>query len=90
MNLILQKTIYSCDQVKTLLYDYLDETLPTLTSMRFHLHLNLCSKCREYLFLYKKAANAKAFRLENPAPEEFLKATLEFLKKEGIVDQNEK
>jgi hypothetical protein len=53
------------------------------------MHLNGCAACREYLFLYKKAADAESFRKEFPAPSEFLKSTLAFLEKEGIVDGNE-
>ncbi len=81
---------YPCDKVRDFIYDYIENELPTLVSIRFHMHLNGCAKCREYLFLYKKAANAKEFRRENPAPKEFLDATLDFLRKEGIVDNEEK
>ncbi|MDB5050852.1 MAG: putative zinc-finger [Fibrobacteres bacterium] len=79
------KVTYPCEKVREFMYDYLDDSLPTITSIRFHLHLNGCVQCREYLFLYKKAADAKSFRKENPAPEEFLASTLEFLEKEGIT-----
>lgn len=67
------------------MYDYLEDSLPTLVSMRFHLHLNGCVECREYLFLYKKAAHAKDFRQQNPPPQEFLDSTLNFLRKQGII-----
>ena len=76
---------FPCETVRQFMYDYLDESLPTVTSIRFHLHLNGCEKCRQYLYLYKKAANAKAFRNENPPPPEFLVTTLDFLEKQGIV-----
>lgn len=89
MNKVFQKVIFSCEQVRAFMYEYLDEKLPTFTSIRFHLHLNLCAECRQYLFLYKKAANAKEFRDKHPAPQEFLNATMEFLKKEGIVGRDE-
>ena len=80
------KAAYPCDKVRDFMYDYLDESLPKLTSIRFHLHLNGCAECREYLFLYKKAANAREFRMEHPAPDAFLASTLDFLQKEGIAD----
>lgn len=83
------KMTYPCGKVRDFMYDYLDDRLPTLTSIRFHLHLNGCAQCREYLFLYKKAADAKAFRKEYPAPKEFLASTLDFLEKEGIVGAEE-
>lgn len=79
------KLTYPCDKVRDFMYDYLDESLPKITSIRFHIHLNGCAQCREYLFLYKKAANAKEFRKEHPAPEAFLASTLDFLQKEGIT-----
>jgi hypothetical protein len=77
--------LYPCEKVRDFMYDHLEGSLPTLTSMRFHLHLNGCAPCREYLFLYRKAADAEKFRKENPPPEELLSATLEFLKQEGVV-----
>lgn len=82
---LLYKVTYPCEKVRDFMYDYLDESLPTMTSIRFHLHLNGCVRCREYLFLYKKAANAKEFRKENPPPDEFQAATLDFLEKQGIT-----
>lgn len=88
MNGLLNKVMYTCDKARDFMYDFLDESLPTLTSIRFHLHLNLCAECREYLFLYKKAANAGEFRKEHPAPDAFLTSTLEFLKKEGITGED--
>ena len=85
----LYKVTYPCEKVREFMYDYLDESLPTLTSIRFHLHLNGCVQCREYLFLYKKAANAKEFRKKNPPPDEFLAGTLDFLEKQGITGPEE-
>src|SRR3954468_4996061 len=76
---------YPCSKVRDFLYDYLEDNLPTIVSIRFHLHLNGCPQCREYLYLYKKAANAKEFRAENPPPPEFLASTLAFLEKQGIT-----
>jgi predicted anti-sigma-YlaC factor YlaD len=89
MSGLFYKVTYPCEKVREFMYDYLDDRLPMLTSIRFHMHLNGCAACREYLFLYKKAADAKSFRKEHPAPEEFLKSTLAFLEKEGIVDDGD-
>jgi predicted anti-sigma-YlaC factor YlaD len=83
---MMAKALYTCDQVRDFMYDYLEDRLPMVTNIRFHLHLNSCPECRAYLFLYRKAANAQAFRKENPPPEEFLASTLDFLAQEGIVD----
>lgn len=79
------KMTYPCDEVRDFMYDFLEESLPKLTAIRFHVHLNGCADCREYLFLYKKAANAGEFRKEHPAPDALLAATLAFLQKEGIA-----
>lgn len=80
--------LYPCDKVRDFMYDHLEGNLPPLTAIRFHLHLNGCPQCREYLYLYRKAADAQAFRKENPPPEEFLSTTLDFLKQEGIVGED--
>lgn len=80
------KLTFPCDKVRDFMMDYLEDRLPTLTSIRFHLHLNGCAPCRAYLILYRKAANAQTFRNENPPPEGFLESTLKFLEKQGIAD----
>ena len=85
MSPLMRKALYPCEQVREFMYDYLEEKLPMVTSVRFHLHLNLCPPCREYLYLYRTAANAQAFRKENPVPDECLDSTLDFLKRAGIV-----
>jgi predicted anti-sigma-YlaC factor YlaD len=85
MSGLFYKITYSCEKVREFMYDYLEDSLPTMVSVRFHLHLNGCAECREYLYLYKKAANAKDFRQQNPPPQEFLDSTLEFLRKQGII-----
>lgn len=84
---IFQKALYPCERIREFMIDYLEDKLPAVTNIRFHLHLSNCAPCREYLFLYRKAANAQTFRAENPPPDELLDATLDFLKKEGIVDE---
>ncbi len=85
MSGLFYKVTYTCEKAREFMYDYLEDGLPFWVSLRFHMHLNGCPQCREYLFLYKKAANAKDFRKENPAPQEFLDSTLDFLRKEGIA-----
>lgn len=89
MSGLFYKATFTCDKVRDFMYDFLDESLPTFTSIRFHLHLNGCADCREYLFLYKKAANAREFRKEHPAPDAFLASTLDFLRKEGITEADQ-
>ncbi len=82
---LLYRVTYPCEMVREYMYDHLEGNLSTLTSMRFHLHLNGCLACREYLFLYKKVATTMAFRKEFPIPHDCLDQTLEFLRKKGIV-----
>lgn len=86
---VLLKAFYPCEKVRDFMYDHLEGSLPNLVSMRFQAHLALCPDCSRYLLLYKAAANAKDFRKANPPPEECLDATLDFLKKEGIVAPDE-
>lgn len=81
--------LYPCDKVRDFMYDYLEETLPKSVALRFHLHLNGCAACREYLYLYRTAANAGKFRRENPPPGELLDSTLDFLRREGVLGDGE-
>lgn len=83
------KVTYPCEKARDFMIDYLEDRLPTLTAIRFHLHLNGCAPCRAYLILYRKAANAQTYRNENPPPEEFLDSTLKFLEKQGIADSQD-
>lgn len=89
MNSLFYKATYPCEKAREFMYDYLENNLPALVSIRFHIHLYGCPQCREYLFLYRKAANVKEFRKEYPAPQEFLDSTLDFLRKEGIAAPSE-
>lgn len=84
---LMQKVLFDCERIREFMIDYLEDKLPAVTNIRFHVHLANCPACREYLYLYRTAANAETFRNENPPPEELLDATLDFLKKEGIVDE---
>ncbi len=83
------KVAYPCEQAREFMYDYLDGQLPMFKQFRFQIHLNGCTECREYYLLYKKAAHAYEFRKENPPPSEFLEHTLDFLRKEGIVGDDD-
>ncbi len=89
MKALLFKAFYPCEKIRDFMYDYLEGELPTVVSLRFHTHLTICPECQKYLHLYRTAANAQAFRKENPAPEEFLASTLDFLAKEGIVGEDD-
>jgi predicted anti-sigma-YlaC factor YlaD len=82
MNMMMQAIVYPCEKVAAFAYDYLEGTLPPLTRIRFHLHLNGCEKCREFVRLYRAAANPREFLAENPIPDSLLEHTLEFLEKE--------
>lgn len=86
MSGLMHLAVYPCEKVRDFMIDYLEDRLPAFTSIRFHVHLNMCSQCREYLILYRKAANASTFRKENPPPKECLESTLRFLEERGITD----
>lgn len=81
---------YPCEKVRGFMIDYLEDRLPSFTGIRFHLHLNTCAQCREYLLLYRKTANASTFRKEEPLPEDSLETALRFLASRGITDPEEK
>lgn len=82
---LMLKMLYPCERIREFMIDYIEDKLPPLTNIRFHIHVSNCPECREYLYLYRTASNAAKFRNENPPPEELLEATLDFLRKEGIV-----
>ncbi len=84
---------YSCDEIHDFIYDYLENALPPLTSFRFHLHLNTCTECRQFLYLYEKTSKIGKWKNQIDShkidpPKEMLEATLEFLKKEGIFEND--
>lgn len=79
---LLHRVIYPCDQIVEFTYDYLEGALPPLTLLRFHLHLRTCKGCKEFVRLYRAAANPAAFLHENPIPTELKDYTLLFLEAE--------
>jgi hypothetical protein len=83
---LFHRVAYPCDKIPEFAYDFLDAKLPLLTAWRFRLHLSGCHGCREYLKLYQMAADTQKFIVDNPLPPEMLESTLEFLKKEGVVE----
>jgi hypothetical protein len=77
--------LYSCDRVRDMLYDDLDGTLPRIAALRLKLHLWACVRCREYMRLYRLAADMRAFRKDNPPPTDFMDRTLDYLERQGIA-----
>ena len=77
--------VFPCDRVRDLLYDALEGSLSPLVSLRFRLHLKGCAPCREYLRLYRMAADMKSFRRDNPPPTPLMDRTLAFLEERGIA-----
>jgi len=86
MSALFYRLYYPCDRIRDFAYDYLEGKLTLAVSIRFHMHLRGCPQCREYLALYRLAANPAAFLKENPPPRELLDHTLEFLEKQGLTD----
>ncbi|WP_447968212.1 zf-HC2 domain-containing protein [Nitrospira sp. M1] len=39
----------TCQNVASIITDYLEDAMPFSTRLRFHLHLGLCFSCRNYL-----------------------------------------
>jgi predicted anti-sigma-YlaC factor YlaD len=77
--------LYPCESVREKLYDAVEGSLAPLVSLRFRLHLKYCPPCREYLRLYRMAADMKSFRRDNPPPTDLMDKTLDFLERQGIA-----
>ncbi len=79
-----------CERIADFVYDYADGNLPSQwQAMRFEAHIMLCKRCREYVLLYKAAADAGEFRRLNEPPEELLETTLDFLTREGVLGKED-
>ena len=89
MKVIVDKLTYPCDKIEQFVYDYIDGKLEGSVSLRFRMHIALCSQCREYVDLYKMTARPEDFREENPPHQELMDKTLDFLKKEGLLGEAE-
>jgi hypothetical protein len=76
---------YPCDRIRDMLYDALEGTLGPIVSFRFKMHIRGCAKCKEYMRLYRLAADMSAFRRDNPPPTELMDKTLAFLEQAGIA-----
>jgi predicted anti-sigma-YlaC factor YlaD len=85
----LSLALYRCDQVRDKLYEALEGALPPLFKLRFRLHLAACAPCREYLELYRQAADMARFRRDNPPPTPLMDETLAFLEERGIAAPDE-
>lgn len=81
----LNTVLYPCDRVRDMLYDALEGSLGPVVALRFKLHLKSCAPCREYLRLYRMAADMGSYRKENPPPTELMDKTLAFLERHGIA-----
>ena len=88
MNSMMAKIVFPCEKIREFVYDYAEGGLSPLTSMRFRMHIKACDCCGEYVRLYLLAANPEEFRKRMPPPSEFMDKTLEFLEREGILDQD--
>lgn len=85
----LSLALYRCEQIREMLYESLEGTLSPLVGLRFRLHLRNCAPCREYLKLYRQAADMGAWRRDNPPPTALMDQTLAFLERHGITAPEE-
>lgn len=85
----LSMVLYPCDRARDLFYDALEGALRPAVSLRFKLHLRSCAPCREYLRLYRLAADMGAFRKDNPPPTGLMDRTLAFLERQGVAAPGE-
>ncbi len=87
---LLGMALMRCERIADFVYDYAEGNLPSQwLAMRFEAHITLCKRCREYVLLYKAAADVSEFRRLNQPPEELLETTLEFLTREGLIDKED-
>lgn len=85
MSSLFYTAYYPCNRIRDMLYDALEGTLGPIVTLRFKLHIRGCPECKEYLRLYKLAADMSAFRRDNPPPTELMDRTLAFLEQAGIT-----
>jgi predicted anti-sigma-YlaC factor YlaD len=85
----LSLALYRCDQVRDKLYEALEGSLAPVVKLRFRLHLAACAPCREYLKLYRLAADMGRYRRDNPPPTPLMDKTLAFLEQRGISAPDE-
>ncbi len=86
---IIHKVIMECEAIPKFIYQYLEGELNFLVKSRFDLHLKMCKNCHEYFQMYRAAANPEEFKKNVPLPEELEQKTLDFLKKEGILEESQ-
>lgn len=79
MNRLMSPLFYPCAKIPDFTYDYLENRLPTTTSLRFRAHLSMCEGCAEFVRLYRMAADPVKFLEETPAPPDLIEKTLEFV-----------
>jgi predicted anti-sigma-YlaC factor YlaD len=71
----------TCEEVDSFLYDFHEGKLSYIESLKFKLHLSMCSECRDYIDGYKNTIQlaqvefSKATQIEN-VPEDLIKAIL--------------
>lgn len=85
MSSLFYNAYYPCDRIRDMLYDALEGTLGPIVTLRFKLHIRGCKACREYLRLYRMAADMRTFRRDNPPPTALMDRTLAFLEQAGIA-----
>ncbi len=82
------KALFPCPKIVEFVYDYAEGNLSRMTAYRFDLHISFCKGCREYVLLYKSAADGSEFRKLNPPPEELVEKTFAFLHSHGMLESD--
>ena len=59
----------TCQQVENFMMAYLDGELGLMTSLRFRMHIMMCSDCGKFLQSYKNAVAMEKRIFENPEDE---------------------
>ena len=66
----------TCQQMTTLITDFLEGRLPFMDRARFQLHIGMCKNCRRYLRQMKLSVAVLGGMPPEPVPEEVMESLL--------------
>jgi predicted anti-sigma-YlaC factor YlaD len=66
----------TCQQMTSLITDYLEGRMPLMDRMRFQLHLGMCKHCRRYLRQMRLSVAVLGGMPSEPIPDEMMDSLL--------------
>jgi len=66
----------TCQQITTLITDYLEGRLPVMDRARFQLHVGMCKNCRRYLRQMKVSVAVLGMMPPEPVPDNVMESLL--------------